>query len=198
MGSTTPPLSRLTSPFHLSYCQQCLASPLATLCHQSCCREFGGGGRSCLCFVAVCFEEWLSVAGGEEEEEEEKKEQEDAAMAVWAPVTAARLPAAVRGEMKGEAFGCLGSSAITNHSSLSPLKREGGLPEGFLEAGVEPHNAKICQFSTLKYVQRGGQAVQSAHGPGSSQKENPEGPCCLYGSIQDFSPSVEGDVPKPR
>lgn len=83
-------MSHLTTPFHPSSWQQCLPSPLAALCHQSCCREIGGGGRSWLRVVAVWFEDSLSIAGGEEEEEEEeekegeeKKEEEgDAAAAV--------------------------------------------------------------------------------------------------------------------
>ncbi|TRZ20476.1 hypothetical protein HGM15179_006610 [Zosterops borbonicus] len=56
--------------------KQCLASPLATLCHLSCYRETGGGGRSWLRVVPVWFEDSLSIAGGEEEEEERKEGEE--------------------------------------------------------------------------------------------------------------------------
>lgn len=64
-----------------------------------------------------------------------------------------KQPSSLQQSMGRLRFGCLGSSAITNYSSSSPLKRRGELPEGFLEAGVAPHRVKICQFSILKYIQ---------------------------------------------
>lgn len=75
------------------------------------------------------------IAGSEEEEEEE---EEDAAAAARAPVAAARLPAACGEEVKEKAFGSLGSSPTISHGSPPPLRRRGGLPGGFLEAGAAP------------------------------------------------------------
>lgn len=41
--------------------------------------------------------------------------------------------------MRETVFVCLGSFPIINHGSPSPLRRRGGLPGGFLEAGAAPH-----------------------------------------------------------